>query len=307
MCALIDADDLADLDDTERLQKMLTRAERLSDTRVAITGLGAVTPVGNDAETTWQALRGRPQRRRPDHHVRRRAPSRCRSPGWSKDFDLGGAPARPDRRQHLSRAGGLRRGGGAARRSQTRAWTATGTYEPHERGVAMGGSVGRAELQELVDMSARAQVERRARAAPRSRRASVLDAQPERVERDDRAARRTREGPMIGVSTACTASAHAIGEAFRRIQEGDAKMMIAGGYDALTTWFDVIGFGLLGALTKELQRRARAARRGRSTRTAPASCSARARSMAVLEELESATGARRRRSYARDRRLRRRA
>ncbi len=27
MCALIDADDLADLDDTERLQKMLTRAE----------------------------------------------------------------------------------------------------------------------------------------------------------------------------------------------------------------------------------------------------------------------------------------
>jgi hypothetical protein len=27
MCALIDADTLADLDDTERLQKMLTRAE----------------------------------------------------------------------------------------------------------------------------------------------------------------------------------------------------------------------------------------------------------------------------------------
>ena len=27
MCALIDADQLADLDDTERLQKMLTRAE----------------------------------------------------------------------------------------------------------------------------------------------------------------------------------------------------------------------------------------------------------------------------------------
>jgi hypothetical protein len=27
MCALIDADELADLDDTERLQKMLTRAD----------------------------------------------------------------------------------------------------------------------------------------------------------------------------------------------------------------------------------------------------------------------------------------
>ena len=58
-------------------------------------------------------------------------------------------------------------------------------------------------------------------------------------------------GPMIGVSTACTASAHALGEAFRLIQEGDARLMVAGGFDALTTWFDVLGFSLLGALTTE--------------------------------------------------------
>ncbi len=59
------------------------------------------------------------------------------------------------------------------------------------------------------------------------------------------------EGPMFSVSTACTASSHALGEAFRRVQEGDAKVMLSGGSDALTTWFDVIGFGLLGALTKD--------------------------------------------------------
>ena len=56
-------------------------------------------------------------------------------------------------------------------------------------------------------------------------------------------------GPMLGVSTACTASGHAIGEAYRRIQEGDARMMIAGGYDSLISWLDVLGFSLLGALT----------------------------------------------------------
>ena len=56
-------------------------------------------------------------------------------------------------------------------------------------------------------------------------------------------------GPMIGVSTACSAATHAIGEAFRNIQEGDAKLMVAGGYDALTTWLDVLGYTLLGALT----------------------------------------------------------
>src|SRR5439155_14936681 len=50
---------------------------------------------------------------------------------------------------------------------------------------------------------------------------------------------------------ACTASAHSIGEGFRLVQEGDAKVVLAGGTDALTTWFDVLGFGLLGALTKD--------------------------------------------------------
>ena len=56
---------------------------------------------------------------------------------------------------------------------------------------------------------------------------------------------------MISVSTACTGSAHAIGEAMRRIQDGEAKMMLAGGYDSLTSWLDVLGFSLLGALTKD--------------------------------------------------------
>jgi 3-oxoacyl-[acyl-carrier-protein] synthase II len=59
------------------------------------------------------------------------------------------------------------------------------------------------------------------------------------------------QGPMIGVSTACTASAHAMGEAYRRIQDGDAKLMVVGGFDALTSWLDVLGFSLLGALTDE--------------------------------------------------------
>jgi 3-oxoacyl-[acyl-carrier-protein] synthase II len=58
-------------------------------------------------------------------------------------------------------------------------------------------------------------------------------------------------GPMICVSTACTASAHSMGEAMRRMQDGEARMMLAGGHDALTTWLDVIGFSLLGALTTE--------------------------------------------------------
>ena len=85
------------------------------------------------------------------------------------------------------------------------------------------------------------------------------------------------QGPMIGISTACTASSHALGEAYRRIQDGEAKMMLAGGYDALTSWVDVLGFSLLG-LSPRTTTTIPSTRRGRSIATAPASCSVRARS-----------------------------
>ena len=48
--------------------------------RVAITGIGLVTPVGNDVATTWERAARRPQRRRPDQPLRRAAASRCASP-----------------------------------------------------------------------------------------------------------------------------------------------------------------------------------------------------------------------------------
>ena len=107
---------------------------------------------------------------------------------------------------------------------------------------------------------------------------------------------------MISVSTACTASAHAIGEAFRRIQEGDARLMLAGGYDALTTWLDVMGFALLGALTTELQRRPEQASRP-FDRDRSGFVLGEGAVVAVLEDLESAR-ARGARILRRDRRLR---
>jgi 3-oxoacyl-[acyl-carrier-protein] synthase II len=56
-------------------------------------------------------------------------------------------------------------------------------------------------------------------------------------------------GAMQVFSTACTASGHSIGEAYRQVQDGDADFVLAGGYDSLITWLDVLGFSLLGALT----------------------------------------------------------
>ena len=56
-------------------------------------------------------------------------------------------------------------------------------------------------------------------------------------------------GPNEATATACTSSAHAIGDAFRTIQRGDADVMIAGGAEAAITPLSVGGFAAMKALS----------------------------------------------------------
>jgi 3-oxoacyl-[acyl-carrier-protein] synthase II len=57
------------------------------------------------------------------------------------------------------------------------------------------------------------------------------------------------KGPNLATCTACSASAHAIGESFEIIRRGDAIAMIAGGSEAAITPMSVGGFGQLRALS----------------------------------------------------------
>src|SRR5437868_4644972 len=56
-------------------------------------------------------------------------------------------------------------------------------------------------------------------------------------------------GPNSATCTACSASAHAIGDAFEIISRGDADIMIAGGSEAAITPMGIGGFGALRALS----------------------------------------------------------
>ncbi|MFO7941841.1 MAG: beta-ketoacyl-ACP synthase II [Bacillota bacterium] len=58
-------------------------------------------------------------------------------------------------------------------------------------------------------------------------------------------------GPNLTVTTACAASAHAIGEAFRYLQRGDADVMIAGGTEAGVLPLCVAGFSAMRALSTQ--------------------------------------------------------
>jgi 3-oxoacyl-[acyl-carrier-protein] synthase II len=57
------------------------------------------------------------------------------------------------------------------------------------------------------------------------------------------------KGPNEATATACTTSAHSIGDSFRIIQHGDADVMIAGGSEAAVTPMGVGGFAAMRALS----------------------------------------------------------
>jgi len=58
------------------------------------------------------------------------------------------------------------------------------------------------------------------------------------------------KGPNSATATACTTSAHAIGDSFKIIQRGDADVMLCGGAEACITTLGVGGFAAMRALSQ---------------------------------------------------------
>src|SRR5437660_10778472 len=116
--------------------------------RVAITGLGAITPVGNTAMATWQALvEGRsgvgpitifPSE---DHSVR--------IAGQIKDFDIAQYLPNARLRQYLSRSAAF--GVAAFLQALENAQINADTYAPHERGLAIGCGAFLPDLHDIAD------------------------------------------------------------------------------------------------------------------------------------------------------------
>ncbi|MEN9787069.1 MAG: hypothetical protein RLZZ299_2333 [Pseudomonadota bacterium] len=188
----------------------------MTERRVVVTGIGMVTPLGVGAEATWAAvLAGRS------------------GVGPIRRFDPDGFPVR------FAAEAPLPGSGAPLKEALTRlalgeALAASGVPGGPRLGVCVGSEAARPPLGWLVE----------SRVVPSDVAALAPDV-PTRIAAELAGA----EGPRSTVSTACTSSSQAIGEAMLRIRRGEVDAMIAGGVDALSEPLMVVGFAKLGALS----------------------------------------------------------
>jgi len=95
------------------------------------------------------------------------------------------------------------------------------------------------------------------------------------------------KGPNLTTATACTTGAHAIGEAYRMIQRGDADAAIAGGTESVITPLGIGGFAVMRALSTRNEEPHRASRPW--DRDRDGFVISEGAGLVVLEEMEAAT------------------
>jgi 3-oxoacyl-[acyl-carrier-protein] synthase II len=204
--------------------------------RVVVTGLGALTPVGHDVPTTWEALlAGRSGIGR----ISRFDPSELnvQIAAEVKDFD----PAaifghREARRNGEFTLFALE----AARQAVADAGLALDDEGKRRAGVIVGTGIGGIlALLDNYDMF----LERGGRrVSPFMIPMMMPNAASGAVAIDQ-----GLQGPNFSISSACATGSHAIGEAAMVIRRGQAEIMLCGGSEVATHPLAVAGFGNMGA------------------------------------------------------------
>jgi 3-oxoacyl-[acyl-carrier-protein] synthase II len=244
--------------------------------RVVVTGLGAVTPVGNDVPTTWRALvEGQSGAAPITKFDASNFPVRfaCEV----KDFD---ASLYMERKEAKRADPFTQYAVSCAVQAMDDAGLANGaSYDPDRIGVIMGSGIGGLKtFEEQHDVY-------------RERGPNRISAFFIPMFISDIAAgivsmRFNAKGPNYATVSACATSAHAIGDAFRTIQYGDADIMITGGSEATVTPMAIGGFANMKALSERNDSPATASRPFDATRDGFVMGEGGA--VLILEELEHA-------------------
>ncbi len=206
--------------------------------RVVVTGLGAVTPIGNDVSAYWEGL-STGRNGVAGITLFDAARHACRFAAEVKGFDPRGyiEPKEAKRWDRFCQFGVV-----AAKQAVAQAGLSIDAANRHRVGVAIGSGVGG-----LLMMETQAHV--------------LADRGPDRVSpfcvpmmipnmaTGLAAIALGARGPSTAVATACAAGSNAIGDAFRLIQLGQADAMLAGGAESAITPLGVAGFASAKALS----------------------------------------------------------
>jgi 3-oxoacyl-[acyl-carrier-protein] synthase II len=207
--------------------------------RVVVTGVGAVTPLGNEVSSMWGALlAGRSGIGRIQAFDAQAFESQIA--GEVKGFE----PLRYLSAKEVKRTERFTQFAiAAAKQAVTDAGVSVGSDDPFRYGVIIGSGIG---SMHLVEQQHSVLLEKGPKKiTPFMIPMLICNMAPGHVAID-----LGFKGPNFCTTTACASGAHGLGEAFRIIQRNEADVMLAGGTESCVTPTTVGGFCALMALSR---------------------------------------------------------
>ncbi len=206
--------------------------------RVVVTGIGLISAVGNTTEETWQnLLAGKSGVTRITHFDT--SQHACQIAAEVKGFD----PLNFVEKKEVKKMGRFIHFALAASEEAMKMAGLSVTDEIADRvGVHIGSGIGGFDIIEREHTNLMQGGPRKI--SPFFIPASIINLAAGQV-----SIRFGAKGPNEATATACTTSAHSIGDAFKIIQRCDADVMIAGGSEAAITPMGIGGFAAMRALS----------------------------------------------------------
>lgn len=206
--------------------------------RVVVTGLGAITPIGNNVEAFWNGLKEKKVGIGPITYFDT-ADYKAKLAGEVKNFDPKQYmdPKAAKRMEKFCQFAVC-----AAKEAIEDSGLNMEQEDPFRVGVSVGSGIG--SLQ-----SVEREYSKMLQKGPNRVNPLLVPLMISNMAAGNVSIQFGMKGKCINVVTACATGTHSIGEAFRTIQYGDADVMIAGGTEASITPIGVAGFTALTALS----------------------------------------------------------
>ncbi|QIZ76053.1 beta-ketoacyl-ACP synthase II [Ferrimonas lipolytica] len=206
--------------------------------RIVVTGMGAVTPVGNDTETAWNNLLAGTSGVGPIPHFDA-SEFAVKFSASVKDFNVEEYLSKKDaRKMDLF----IQYGMAASIQALKDSGLEINEANAHRVGAAIGSGMGGLQLIEAAKDTL-------AKSGPRRISPFFIPSTIINMIAGHLSIMYGFTGPNIAIVTACTTGVHNIGQAARMIAYGDADVMIAGGAEMATTELGVGGFAAAKALS----------------------------------------------------------